>query len=101
MEQARSRPRHNRTRHKIIFGVETVWFSGAQVEEVERWMHERELWMGPGQAAFNLKPAVKFNRSTRRERRGKHLAGWCDTQALTHSVIGCAMSGVLKSFWLG
>ena len=57
----------------MIFVVETAWFSRAQLEEVERWLYERELRMG--QAAFNLKPAVKFNRGTRRERRGKHL-GW-------------------------
>ena len=66
----------------------TTHFVKTTLEEVERWLHERELWMGPGQAAFTLKPAVKFNRSTRRERSWKHLAGWCDTQALTHSVSG-------------
>ena len=42
----------NRTRHKIIFGVETVWFSGVQVEDGERWLHEWELWMRLGQTAF-------------------------------------------------
>ena len=39
-----------------------------------------------GMLSLKLKPAVKFDRSTRRARRGKHLGLRCDAQALTHSV---------------
>ena len=51
-EQAEAQPHQAQNYLRCGNGVETVWFSEAQVEEVERFLREWKLWTGVGQAAL-------------------------------------------------